>query len=103
MNRAGKSSVSVELMLAGIYDLEIFTRLYSTSIYCFHSQNVSYLPYLAKAGSHSSNECPPSFSQPLTDVDVNEGSRARFECKVDARPKPTVEWMKVGWVTVNRL
>nr|XP_039266508.1 muscle M-line assembly protein unc-89-like [Styela clava] len=66
MNRSGKSTVSFELRLA------------------------------ARGPTKSVTDAAPTFSQPLTEVEVNEGGRARFECKIEGKPKPTVTWEKDG-------
>ncbi|XP_067373028.1 myosin light chain kinase, smooth muscle isoform X2 [Channa argus] len=39
-------------------------------------------------------ECKPSFSVVIKDVEVVEGSAARFDCKIEGYPDPEVVWYK---------
>ncbi|XP_061547595.1 myosin light chain kinase, smooth muscle-like isoform X2 [Phycodurus eques] len=39
-------------------------------------------------------ECKPSFSTVIQDVEVVEGSAARFDCKIEGYPDPEVVWYK---------
>ncbi|KAM9851146.1 myosin light chain kinase, smooth muscle [Aulostomus maculatus] len=39
-------------------------------------------------------ECKPSFSAVIRDVEVVEGSAARFDCKIEGYPDPEVVWYK---------
>ncbi|KAF6722216.1 Myosin light chain kinase, smooth muscle [Oryzias melastigma] len=39
-------------------------------------------------------ECKPSFSKVIKDVEVVEGSAARFDCKIEGYPDPEVVWYK---------
>uniref|UniRef100_A0A8C7XVI8 Myosin light chain kinase, smooth muscle n=1 Tax=Oryzias sinensis TaxID=183150 RepID=A0A8C7XVI8_9TELE len=39
-------------------------------------------------------ECKPSFSKVIRDVEVVEGSAARFDCKIEGYPDPEVVWYK---------
>ncbi|XP_061826845.2 myosin light chain kinase, smooth muscle-like [Nerophis lumbriciformis] len=39
-------------------------------------------------------ECKPTFSAVIKDVEVVEGSAARFDCKIDGYPDPEVVWYK---------
>ncbi|XP_027146688.1 myosin light chain kinase, smooth muscle isoform X2 [Larimichthys crocea] len=39
-------------------------------------------------------ECKPSFSSVIKDVEVVEGSAARFDCKIEGYPDPEVVWYK---------
>ncbi|XP_040912585.1 myosin light chain kinase, smooth muscle isoform X2 [Toxotes jaculatrix] len=39
-------------------------------------------------------ECKPSFSAVIKDVEVVEGSAARFDCKIEGYPDPEVVWYK---------
>ncbi|CAK6974033.1 myosin light chain kinase%2C smooth muscle [Scomber scombrus] len=39
-------------------------------------------------------ECKPSFSSVIKDVEVVEGSAARFDCKIEGFPDPEVVWYK---------
>ncbi|XP_051937962.1 myosin light chain kinase, smooth muscle-like [Hippocampus zosterae] len=39
-------------------------------------------------------ECKPSFSAVIQDVEVVEGSAARFDCKIEGYPDPEVVWYK---------
>uniref|UniRef100_A0A7N8XYH4 Myosin light chain kinase, smooth muscle n=1 Tax=Mastacembelus armatus TaxID=205130 RepID=A0A7N8XYH4_9TELE len=39
-------------------------------------------------------ECKPSFSMVIKDVEVVEGSAARFDCKIEGYPDPEVVWYK---------
>ena len=36
----------------------------------------------------------PEFTKPLRDVEVQQGSTARLECRLTAKPEPTVNWLK---------
>ncbi|KAM9804800.1 myosin light chain kinase, smooth muscle-like [Neosynchiropus ocellatus] len=40
------------------------------------------------------SECAPSFSSVIKDVEVVEGSAARFDCKIEGFPDPEVVWYK---------
>ncbi|XP_074550631.1 myosin light chain kinase, smooth muscle [Halichoeres trimaculatus] len=39
-------------------------------------------------------ECKPTFSSVIKDVEVVEGSAARFDCKIEGYPDPEVVWYK---------
>ncbi|XP_041807381.1 myosin light chain kinase, smooth muscle isoform X3 [Chelmon rostratus] len=39
-------------------------------------------------------ECKPTFSSVIRDVEVVEGSAARFDCKIEGYPDPEVVWYK---------
>uniref|UniRef100_A0A3Q3X2A3 Myosin light chain kinase, smooth muscle n=1 Tax=Mola mola TaxID=94237 RepID=A0A3Q3X2A3_MOLML len=39
-------------------------------------------------------ECKPTFSRVIKDVEVVEGSAARFDCKIEGYPDPEVVWYK---------
>ncbi|KAK7940041.1 hypothetical protein WMY93_003367 [Mugilogobius chulae] len=40
------------------------------------------------------SECKPTFSSVIKDVEVVEGSAARFDCKIEGYPDPEVVWYK---------
>uniref|UniRef100_A0A8C2ZNS5 Myosin light chain kinase, smooth muscle n=1 Tax=Cyclopterus lumpus TaxID=8103 RepID=A0A8C2ZNS5_CYCLU len=40
------------------------------------------------------SDCKPSFSSVIKDVEVVEGSAARFDCKIEGFPDPEVVWYK---------
>ncbi|XP_077472882.1 myosin light chain kinase, smooth muscle isoform X1 [Stigmatopora argus] len=40
------------------------------------------------------SQCKPSFSSVIKDVEVVEGSAARFDCKIEGYPDPEVVWYK---------
>jgi len=61
------------------------------------SQDLFYFHFPARqAATHMASDRAPSFSQTLKPSEIQAGGRVRFECKVDGRPKPTVEWNKVN-------
>ena len=39
---------------------------------------------------------PPSFSQPITGIDVAEGNPTQFEAVVAGQPLPQVAWFREG-------
>ncbi|KAK1798688.1 hypothetical protein P4O66_006974 [Electrophorus voltai] len=51
-------------------------------------------PFLETVEDENHTPAPPSFSLVFQDVEVVEGSAARFDCKIEGYPDPEVVWYK---------
>ncbi|XP_066521662.1 myosin light chain kinase, smooth muscle [Hoplias malabaricus] len=51
-------------------------------------------PFLESAEDENETPAPPTFSLVIQDVEVVEGSAARFDCKIEGYPDPEVVWYK---------
>ncbi|XP_036425734.1 myosin light chain kinase, smooth muscle isoform X2 [Colossoma macropomum] len=51
-------------------------------------------PFLESAEDENHTPAPPTFSLVIQDVEVVEGSAARFDCKIEGYPDPEVVWYK---------